>query len=221
MFRHERPQKGRYRQFHQFSVEALGFTGPDIDAELIALTARLWKRLGIARVRLSSTRWARRSRAATTARQLVGYFRSHETALDEDSRRRLGGNPLRILDSKNPDDAGDVAGAPLLSEHLDAESRAHFERCAPALDALGIAYQGQSAAGARPRLLLAHRVRVDHRRAGFAERDLLRWPLRWPDRAARRRAHAGGSASRWAWSASWRWSSRSARRRSRPARMSI
>ncbi len=140
MFRHERPQKGRYRQFHQFSVEAIGFPGPDVDAELIAVGARLWKRLGIERVTLEinslGTREARRAYRAL----LVQYFRGHEARLDADSRRRLHGNPLRILDSKNPDMQAIIAGAPLLAEHLDAQSREHFAGLRAALDALGIRY---------------------------------------------------------------------------------
>ena len=140
MFRHERPQKGRYRQFHQFSVEAIGFPGPDIDAELIAVGARLWKRLGIDRVSLEinslGTAEARRAYRAL----LVDYFRSHEQRLDADSRRRLEGNPLRILDSKNPDMQAIVAGAPSLADHLDPESQAHFTTLKASLDALGIRY---------------------------------------------------------------------------------
>jgi histidyl-tRNA synthetase len=128
MFRHERPQKGRYRQFHQVSVEAIGFAGPDIDAELIAIGARLWKRLGIDRVALEinslGTAEARRAYRAL----LADYFRGHEARLDADSRRRLEGNPLRILDSKNPDMQAIVAGAPSLADHLDPES-ARISRC--------------------------------------------------------------------------------------------
>ena len=141
MFRHERPQKGRFRQFNQFSVEAVGFAGPDIDIELIALTARLWKQLGITRVRLLLN-----SLGSSASRQhykelLLAYFRQHEAALDEDSRRRLLGNPLRILDSKNPAMQTVIAGAPLLTESLDEESQQHFAQLRIALDALGIAYE--------------------------------------------------------------------------------
>ena len=141
MFRHERPQKGRYRQFHQIDLEALGFPGPDIDIELIALTARLWRRLGINRVRLQINSLGTPESRRVYRDQLVAWFRQHEAALDEDSRRRLGGNPLRILDSKNPAMQAVVAGAPLLTEHLDDESRAHFAALRAALDAIGIAYQ--------------------------------------------------------------------------------
>jgi histidyl-tRNA synthetase len=141
MFRHEKPQKGRFRQFHQIDVEAIGFSGPDVDAELIALTARLWKRLGITRVALQinslGTAESRRAYRAI----LTDYFRAHESRLDADSLRRLGGNPLRILDSKNPEMQALIGGAPLLTEHLDPASRAHFDALRAALDSMGIAYR--------------------------------------------------------------------------------
>jgi histidyl-tRNA synthetase len=141
MFRHERPQKGRYRQFYQLDVEAIGFTGPDVDAEIIALTARLWRRLGIERIRLEinslGTPEARREYRAV----LVEYFRRHESDLDADSRRRLEGNPLRILDSKNPHMQAIVAGAPKLTDHLDPDSRQHFDQLCAMLDSIGIAYR--------------------------------------------------------------------------------
>jgi histidyl-tRNA synthetase len=140
MFRHERPQKGRYRQFHQFSFEAIGFAGPDVDAELIALTARLWRELGIANVRLVINSLGTTEARARYREQLIAYFSAHQSALDEDSRRRLHGNPLRILDSKNPAMQALVAGAPLLTESLDAESGAHFAALCATLDELGIAY---------------------------------------------------------------------------------
>jgi histidyl-tRNA synthetase len=140
MFRHERPQKGRYRQFHQYSVEAIGFAGPDIDAELIAVGARLWKRLGIDRVALEiNSLGTAESRRAYRA-LLIDYFRGREAQLDADSRRRLEGNPLRILDSKNPDMQAIIAAAPSLADHLDAESREHFAELRARLDALGIRY---------------------------------------------------------------------------------
>jgi histidyl-tRNA synthetase len=140
MFRHERPQKGRYRQFHQIDLEALGFNGPDIDAELIALTARLWRQLGITRVRLQINSLGTPASRAAYREQLVGYFQQHAAALDADSHRRLQGNPLRILDSKNPDLRAVISGAPLLPEHLDPESRAHFADLRAMLDAAGVAY---------------------------------------------------------------------------------
>ena len=140
MFRHERPQKGRFRQFHQFSVEAVGFTGPDIDAELIALSARLWRRLGISRVRLLINSLGSSESRQRYKEQLLVYLRRHASALDEDSRRRLLGNPLRILDSKNPAMQELIAGAPALTDSLDEESQQHFASLRAALDALGIAY---------------------------------------------------------------------------------
>ena len=140
MFRHERPQKGRYRQFHQIDLEALGFNGPDIDAELIALTARLWRQLGITRVRLQINSLGTPASRAAYREQLVGYFQQHAAVLDADSQRRLQGNPLRILDSKNPDLRAVISGAPLLPEHLDPESRAHFADLRAMLDAAGVAY---------------------------------------------------------------------------------
>ena len=140
MFRHERPQKGRYRQFHQFSVEAIGFAGPDIDAELIAMTARLWKQLGITRVKLKLNSLGTTESRRDYREKLVTYFNQHAAALDADSQRRLGGNPLRILDSKNPAMQAVVSGAPLLTEHLDPESREHFDALCATLAAMGIDY---------------------------------------------------------------------------------
>jgi histidyl-tRNA synthetase len=139
-FRHEKPQKGRYRQFYQVDVEAVGFAGPDVDAELIALTARLWRKLGITRVKLQiNSLGTAESRRAYRA-QLVEYFSACHERLDEDSRRRLQGNPLRILDSKNPDLQELIAAAPLLPDYLDPESRAHFTTLRAALTAMGIDY---------------------------------------------------------------------------------
>lgn len=140
MFRHEKPQKGRYRQFHQLNVEAIGHAGPDIDAELIAMTARLWKRLGLERVQLQINSLGTPESRRVYREKLVTYFRGHAAKLDADSQRRLEGNPLRILDSKNPDMQEIVAGAPLLTEHLDDESRAHFAAVCASLDDLGIRY---------------------------------------------------------------------------------
>jgi histidyl-tRNA synthetase len=141
MFRHERPQKGRYRQFYQLDVEAIGFPGPDVDVELIALTARLWRTLGLSRVRLEINSLGTPEARRVYRELLVEYFRRHETALDADSRRRLDGNPLRILDSKNPDMAALIAGAPLLPDHLDEPSRVHFDELRAMLDGLGITYR--------------------------------------------------------------------------------
>jgi histidyl-tRNA synthetase len=142
MFRHEAPQAGRYRQFWQVDVEVVGSPGPDVDAELIAFSARLWQRLGIGeglRLEINSL-GTPESRRAYRAR-LVEYLRAHESQLDADSQRRLLTNPLRVLDSKNPEMQSVIAGAPLLTEHLDPESRAHFEEWCAMLAAIGIAYQ--------------------------------------------------------------------------------
>jgi histidyl-tRNA synthetase len=141
MFRYETPQAGRYRQFHQVDLEAVGFAGPDVDAELIALTARLWKTLGIERVRLQINSLGTPEARRAYREILVSYFRGHESRLDADSRRRLEGNPLRILDSKNPEMQDLVAGAPLLTEHLDPESREHFDAMCSMLRDIGVAYE--------------------------------------------------------------------------------
>lgn len=141
MFRHEKPQKGRYRQFHQVDLEAIGYPGPDIDAEVILASARFWKRLGIDRVRLEINSLGTPESRAVYRGKLVEYFRAHESALDADSRRRLEGNPLRILDSKNPEMRAVVDGAPLLSDFLDAESAEHFAGLRELLDAAGVSYR--------------------------------------------------------------------------------
>jgi histidyl-tRNA synthetase len=141
MFRHERPQQGRYRQFYQFNLEALGFPGPDVDIELIALSARLWRALKLTRLRLTINSLGTPESRAVYREQLQQYFRSHESELDEDSRRRLGGNPLRILDSKQPAMRALIEAAPLLTEYLDPQSQAHFAALRAGLDSLGVAYQ--------------------------------------------------------------------------------
>jgi histidyl-tRNA synthetase len=140
MFRRERPQAGRYRQFHQIDAEAFGFAGPDIDAEMILLSARLLRRLGLNRLKLLLNSLGTAATRAVYREQLTAYFSAHEAALDEDSRRRLRGNPLRILDSKNPDMQRIVAGAPLLLDSLDPESRAHFDVLCAHLRNAGIEY---------------------------------------------------------------------------------
>ena len=142
MFRHERPQKGRYRQFQQIGVETFGLEGPDIDAELIMMSARLWKNLGIADdVTLQINSLGSATSRAAYRSTLVEYFSFHNDVLDEDSQRRLHTNPLRILDSKNPAMQDIIAGAPKLTEHLDEESRVHFDALLALLDAAGIAYE--------------------------------------------------------------------------------
>ncbi len=140
MFRHERPQKGRYRQFHQIGVETYGMAGPGIDAEIILLTARLWRELGITGLRLELNTLgvaAERERYRTA---LSEYFEAHHEALDEDSKLRLTRNPLRILDSKSPAMQALVANAPRLVDYLEADSREHFAAICAILDAAGIAY---------------------------------------------------------------------------------
>ena len=142
MFRHERPQKGRYRQFHQVGVEAYGMEGPDIDAEIILLSARLWKQLGLfEHVTLELNSLGSLEARSAYRDTLVSYFQSHLDVLDEDSRRRLTSNPLRILDSKNPDMAEMLTGAPQLLDHLDEPSREHFTQLTALLDAAGIDYR--------------------------------------------------------------------------------
>jgi len=140
MFRREKPQKGRYRQFHQMSVESLGFAEPEIDAELIALSARLWSMLGIKSVKLELNTIGTPEARQAYKSVLVDYFGKHGELLDEDSLRRLERNPLRILDSKNPELAELIKAAPLLSAYLDAESQAHFDRVKTLLDDVGVAF---------------------------------------------------------------------------------
>jgi histidyl-tRNA synthetase len=142
MFRHEAPQAGRYRQFWQVDVEAVGFAGPDADAELIALSARLWQRLGVAAaLRLEINSLGTPESRRTYRARLVEHFSAHASRLDADSRRRLEGNPLRILDSKHPDVQELIRTAPRLTEHLDADSRAHFEGLCRTLGDLGLAFE--------------------------------------------------------------------------------
>ncbi|RUR39472.1 histidine--tRNA ligase [Vreelandella populi] len=141
MFRHERPQKGRYRQFHQVGVETYGFEGPDIDAEVILISARLWKELGLfEHVTLELNSLGSAEARLAYREKLVAYFEQHREVLDEDSQRRLISNPLRILDSKNPAMADMLNGAPQLMDHLDDESREHFEQLKAMLDAAGIPF---------------------------------------------------------------------------------
>ena len=191
MFRHEKPQRGRFRQFYQLDVEAFGYAGPDIDAELILLSARLLKRLGVERVELNLNSLGTPGSRRAYREKLVEYFSAHKARLDADSLRRLDGNPLRILDSKNPELQELIAAAPVLTEYLDAESQQHFDGLRRHLDAARHEIRRQSAARARARLLLAHRVRVGHDRAWFAGSGVLRRALRRAGDAARRRADAG------------------------------
>lgn len=140
MFRYERPQKGRYRQFHQLGVEVFGLSEADIDAELIALSARLWERLGLDKLELQINSLGSQEARAAYREKLVAYLLQHQDKLDEDSVRRLQSNPLRILDSKNPEMKEIIEAAPKLLEHLDETSAAHFETLKRALDDLGIEY---------------------------------------------------------------------------------
>ena len=141
MFRRERPQAGRYRQFHQFDVEAMGYDGPDIDAELIIMSARLWRRLGIDRIRLEINSLGVAESRARYREALVEYFNGVKSRLDEDSIRRLESNPLRILDTKNPDMRDVVAGAPVMLDYLDEASTEHFAGLRELLDAADIEYE--------------------------------------------------------------------------------
>lgn len=140
MFRHERPQKGRYRQFHQIGVETYGMAGPDIDAEILLLTARLWQALGLTGLRLEINTLGVAAERERYREALAAYFSAHREVLDADSLLRLERNPLRILDSKNPAMQALVAGAPRLDAFLEAESREHFTAVCATLDAAGIAY---------------------------------------------------------------------------------
>ncbi len=140
MFRYEAPQAGRYRQFYQFDVEAMGYEGPDIDAELIIMSARMWQKLGIDRVRLEINSLGTAASRGAYRAALVEYFSGVKNQLDEDSIRRLDSNPLRILDSKNPEMQEIIAGAPLMLGHLDEESERHFEGLKALLDAAGVEY---------------------------------------------------------------------------------
>jgi histidyl-tRNA synthetase len=141
MFRYEKPQKGRYRQFHQFDVEALGYEGPDVDAELIIMSARMWQRLGIDKIRLEINSLGIPESRASYREALVKYFTGVKNRLDEDSIRRLDQNPLRILDTKNPEMDEIVQAAPVMLDYLDEESAAHFERLKELLDAAGVHYE--------------------------------------------------------------------------------
>ncbi|OBT17232.1 histidine--tRNA ligase [Vibrio sp. UCD-FRSSP16_10] len=142
MFRHERPQKGRYRQFHQCGVEVFGIDGPDVDAELIMMTARLWRELGIDKhVRLELNSIGSPEARADYRTALIAYLEQHIDVLDEDCKRRMHTNPLRVLDSKNPDVQAILGDAPRLSNYLDPESKAHFAGLCELLDAAGIEYQ--------------------------------------------------------------------------------
>jgi histidyl-tRNA synthetase len=141
MFRRERPQRGRYRQFHQIGVEVFGLEGPDIDLEVILLTRGLWRALGLGNLRLEINSLGDADERARYRDALVTYLATHHDQLDGDSHKRLGTNPLRVLDSKNPDMQSIIIGAPSLLEHLGDTTRMHFEALCAGLDAAGIDYQ--------------------------------------------------------------------------------
>lgn len=141
MFRHERPQKGRYRQFHQVGVEALGFAGPDIDAEQIVMCARLWKKLGIRDVALQINTLGDVASRQRHREKLIAYFEQHKDALDAEAQRRLYSNPLRILDTKNPAMQDLVSAAPKLMDELDEDAVKHFEAVQAILQQHGIPYE--------------------------------------------------------------------------------
>ena len=142
MFRYERPQKGRYRQFHQYGIEAFGWPGPDIDAEIISVGNTLWKKLGIDQFATLQINSLGTPESRNVYRQeLVSYFKNNHDALDEDSRRRLSTNPLRILDSKNPDMQELIQSAPVLTDYLSSESTEHFDRLQRLLKDLGIDFE--------------------------------------------------------------------------------
>ncbi len=141
MFRHERPQRGRYRQFHQIGAEVLGFGGPEVDAELILLANDLWKQLGLRDVRLELNSLGQPDERKAHRAALIAHFEQHADLLDEDARRRLHSNPLRILDTKNPAMAGVVESAPKLLEFLGEASLAHFNAVKAILEANGVAYR--------------------------------------------------------------------------------
>ncbi len=140
MFRYERPQAGRYRQFHQLDVEAYGIAGPDVDIEMIAMSARLWRRLGLKNLRLEINSLGGADTRQAYRAALVEFLHKHESGLDDDSRRRMSTNPLRVLDSKVPATQELLRAAPSVIEHLDAESRAHFDGLQQGLSDLGIAF---------------------------------------------------------------------------------
>ncbi len=202
MFRRERPQAGRYRQFHQIDAEAFGFEGPDIDAEIILLSARLLRRLGLTRTKLLVNSLGTPASRAAYREQLTDYFGAHHDALDEDSRRRLKGNPLRILDSKNPDMQRLVrrrtAAARIPGRGVARAFRGSVRP--PAQRRHRVPYR--AAPGSRTGLLHADGIRVDHGRLGGAKHGLCRRPLRWLGGRNWGASARPGSAGPWGRSAS-------------------
>ncbi len=141
MFRHERPQRGRYRQFHQVGAEALGFAGPDVDAELIFMAADLWSRLGLKHVALEINSLGQPAERLAHREALIAYLSANESVLDAEAKRRLHTNPLRILDTKNPEMQALVNAAPKLMDYLGEASVAHFDGLRALLDAAGVSYR--------------------------------------------------------------------------------
>ena len=190
VFRHERPQRGRYRQFHQIDVEALGFAGPDVDAELIVMLARLWKLLGLTDVRLELNSLGQPAERAAHRAALIEHLEKHRDILDEDGQRRMYTNPLRVLDTKNPAMQEMADSAPRLFDFLGEESRAHFDGVCQRLADAGIEYR------LNPRLVRGldyYNLTVFEwvtDRLG-SQGTVWRRPLRRPDRAAGRQAGAG------------------------------
>lgn len=141
MFRHERPQRGRYRQFHQIGAEVLGFSGPEIDAEVILLATALWRELGLEGIRLEINTLGQPAERVAHRKALIEYFEAHQDLLDADARRRLHSNPLRILDTKNPDMQALVENAPKLTDFLGDASQRYFETLQQLLDSVGVSYR--------------------------------------------------------------------------------
>ena len=144
MFRYEKPQKGRYRQFHQFDVEVFGYAGPDIDAELIMMSARIWKELNLGSLELQLNSLGTSDSRKAYREQLIEYFSAHKATLDAESRARLERNPMRLLDSKHPDMQALIESAPKITDHLDAESAEHFAALQEMLSDAGIGFQVNS-----------------------------------------------------------------------------
>ena len=141
MYRYERPQKGRYRQFHQINMEAFGYQGPEIDLEIILMTARIWKALGINSIQLEINSLGTPASRQVYREALVDYFTDHKRSLDEDSMTRLKTNPMRILDSKNPDMKTLILNAPKITDYLDDESKQHFSILLKTLESHSIDYK--------------------------------------------------------------------------------
>ncbi len=206
MFRHERPQRGRYRQFHQIGAEALGFAGTDVDAELILLAVALWKRLGLTQWRLEINSLGQPDGAQGAPRGADRLPGAAPRCAGRRGQAPLYSNPLRVLDTKNPAMQEMVNAAPKLLDYLGEASLAHLRRrCRPILDANGVPWTRQPASGARPRLLQPHACSSLSPTCWARRAHLRRRPLRLPDRAGGRQAGPGRRSGPWAWSACWSW----------------